>query len=425
MPNRQRVIAAAVVAVYGSVFLRSLVTMSAAPLTPPVAPAFENSATAQTDCSAIETQLDRDKTALQRQQHAIEMGSKELEEWTQANDEAQKEALLTGIKALTGAAADQLMEMEKEARTFDQFLKDRKVPLYIAQNASARAKVEEAFQAYQKASTAARTATFGQASLQALDVWELFQNLIGTIARVQLGGDAALRQAMDDPGIQRYLQADAQGQDVYRDLEHSLLTMGVHSTTIAKLIGDPAVKAFDLADFLVDYGYDATKWMQSRARILQQSNLSDQQLQAVDGLKKQIERTVKRLQDCRAGAATAAGAADGQPPPPQPKAKSRHASAPLVIAVIAGVATAGAVGAVLAGNALSQQLSSASSSTTCNANFSSPSLVCNAVYESFNGTSECTVAQSAAQAYCKCEGYSTYNPSATGFGLNPPSVTCR
>jgi hypothetical protein len=50
----------------------------------------------------------------------------------------------------------------------------------------------------------------------------------------------------------------------------------------------------------VDYGFEAFRWNKSRLRIIQQYNLSDEELKAVAALKKQIEATENALKICPA-----------------------------------------------------------------------------------------------------------------------------
>lgn len=66
------------------------------------------------------------------------------------------------------------------------------------------------------------------------------------------------------------------------------------STTLA-----PWGTALDFGQFLVGYGYDATDWALTKNRIEQQIANRDQDLKAVEALKKQIERTVVKLKACK------------------------------------------------------------------------------------------------------------------------------
>ena len=259
-------------------------------------------ATAQpmADCSTIERQRDRDKVALDRQGRSTNQAITDLDEWTKANAAAESAAIRLGRDLFLAGVAQGLEHIANDARIFDQFLKDRRVPLYLFANSDARKKVEEALHAYARAGAAARTATAINSGLLAKDIWELFQSELGTIARLQAQGDTALRLALDDPQLQAYLKANDQVRVVQMELLSSFLTLAVQATRLEKLIGPHAA----LAEFIVEYGYEATKWQRSRRHILQMANLTEQQLTAVDGLKRQVERTVASLNSCRTAAAT-------------------------------------------------------------------------------------------------------------------------
>jgi len=60
------------------------------------------------DCNPLERQLDRDKLALTRQQQSIQQGLRDLEEWTKANEEAQRDALLRGARLVADIAVTKL-----------------------------------------------------------------------------------------------------------------------------------------------------------------------------------------------------------------------------------------------------------------------------------------------------------------------------
>ncbi len=251
------------------------------------------------DCSPFERQLDRDRLALMRQQQSIVEGTQELDEWTKANEDAQREALRAGIKLFVDAAARKLEHAAAAARTFDEFFRTHNVPLVLLSRTDARVKVERAYEAYRRASVAARGAGALKAGLLADDLWQSFKHEITLVAHIEADADAAVRQVVNDPDLRAYLRADDRGAVVLSDVLTSLISLGAQSTTAAKWFGPLVDPATSLASFIVDYGYDATKWYQSRQRILQQAQLSEMHLAAVAALKKQVERTVGKLQECR------------------------------------------------------------------------------------------------------------------------------
>src|SRR4051794_11826916 len=75
-------------------------------------PAFQSSAQGvPPDCSVLEHQLEHDQQALRRQQSSIRQTVQQLEEWTKESQEAQKGAIVAGVKLLAGSAAEKNAEM--------------------------------------------------------------------------------------------------------------------------------------------------------------------------------------------------------------------------------------------------------------------------------------------------------------------------
>ena len=103
--------------------------------------------------------------------------------------------------------------------------------------------------------------------------------------------DESVRAALADPALAAIVNADASAADLTRQ-------------TLDQLVATPGFERFApqyaLAAFVVDYGYDATRWTLSGQRILQGGALSDRGLEAVASLTRQIRRTVEWQAACRA-----------------------------------------------------------------------------------------------------------------------------
>jgi hypothetical protein len=63
----------------------------------------------------------------------------------------------------------------------------------------------------------------------------------------------------------------------------------------SRLLGPSA----ELGQFVANYGYDMKEAMESRKRVLQQYNLSDDYLRAVESLKGEMTRTTEAMNMCR------------------------------------------------------------------------------------------------------------------------------
>lgn len=244
-------------------------------------------------CADLERQLAMDRRALVRQQRVSELLVGELESWAKASTEAQRSAVMLGVTSLFGSAAKQLQSREASATAFrgvltryEGQLRARGIPFEAMQE-----RIERATRGYVAARVQAAAGTAMGAAGDANEVWKYAQTEAGVIARLQSTADSDVKAALDDPAFQRFVQTDATTLDLMR-------------STMDQLAGTPALAPiaphYALASFIVDYGYEATKWATSRARILQGASLSDEQLRAVQALSAQMERTVARLHACRA-----------------------------------------------------------------------------------------------------------------------------
>jgi len=248
-------------------------------------------------CERVAQQLERDKEALRRQQKTNEMGLNELDEWTRANQEAEKQALGAGVKLLLQTFALDADAQAHSARSFKGWLTryekeitERGVPFEALQ-----ANIERAYSGYVNASIAARADHLINEALDARELWDLLRSELGPVADKKAASDLAVREALENPVLKALIDKDQPGGAFAK----SLLSMAARSKDLEKIIG-PQV---ELATFVGDYGYAATKWTASRNRILQQAGLADKELEAVDSLKGQIECTVRKLKQCQAGAA--------------------------------------------------------------------------------------------------------------------------
>lgn len=250
-------------------------------------------AAADARCADITRQLAQDRLALVRQQRVSESTVAELEAWANESTDAANNAAWLGATTLFGNAAKQLQTREASATAFQGVLARAEAQLG-ARGAPLVALQDRITRASRGYASARMQAVAGNAMAHVGDASELLnyaRTEAGAIAGLQSGADANIRAALTDPVFQQYVQTDATALDLVR-------------ATLDQLAGTPALeplaKPYALAAFIVDYGYEASRWAASRARILQSAQLSDEQLKAVAALSAQMERTVARLQVCRA-----------------------------------------------------------------------------------------------------------------------------
>lgn len=252
-----------------------------------------------TEVRDLERQLERDQEALRRMQKTIELTLKELEEWSAANQEAEKAALLLGIKALGGTMATKLEKLSKSASAYQGWvtryakqLQSRNVNVQVVGE-----KLSLALRGYVGAAAAAKTGTAISTGLKAEEIWKLFKDGMGTVLAMKSKSDATVKELLADPQLKAVFTEDKAGWE----LAQSLLTLASESEEAEKLLGPQ----FALASFIVDYGYEATKWTLSRNRILQRADpekdatVIEAELKSIDALKRQIESTTAQLKAAR------------------------------------------------------------------------------------------------------------------------------
>lgn len=275
------------------------------------------------DCSAIEQQLVRDQNAMRRQQDSIMKGNRELEDWAKQNEEAQKAALDEAKKFLRDSVTkgvedfatakiaklrSELMRRQPQGQTVSRYME----------------KIREFEAARNRLAAARDAAKIADKGYTPYDAWQEIRKWAAERKRDVDIMNAFLKDMRQDPATAQI------AKEVFGDVAIDVLKLGLDGVVDSSL---------SLGDFLVKYGYEATKWTASRNRIVQQNELRDQDLRAVDALDRQIKRTVARLQECRAKPPVQQ--AKPQPPAPQPSPPVAAAPAP---AASAGGALLGAVG---------------------------------------------------------------------------------
>lgn len=244
-------------------------------------------------CDVIAGQLQRDQRTMKHQGESIREGLEELDEWTKASEKAQMDAIMEGGKLLMGGMVEKLKDQANAAAGFKGWMtrykkqiEEGKVPFEALQS-----KIEIAARGYVNASIQASGGRMIKAGQTSKDAWDLLKSEAGAVAQEKAKSDARMRDALENEKLKKFLETNKDGVE----LKMTLFTLAAQSKELEKLIGPES----ELASFVVNYGYDSKAWLESRKRILQHARLTEQELKAVDSLKKQIERTAHRLQQCR------------------------------------------------------------------------------------------------------------------------------
>ena len=248
-------------------------------------------------CPTIDAQLARDREAMRRQQGVSAATSAELEAWARENEDAQRSAMMLGVKSLMGEAAGRLAARQSRVTALqsaitrnERLLGERGIPV-----GPVKARLAWLAGEYGRAQAQANVggAIVRVGEIEAL--YELVRTEAGVLAKEMARTDDAVRAALADPALAAVVNADASAADLARQ-------------TLDQLVATPGFERFApqyaIASFVVDYGYDATRWALSGQRILQGDAVSERGLEAVAALTRQIRRTVEWQTACRrAGAA--------------------------------------------------------------------------------------------------------------------------
>lgn len=239
-------------------------------------------------CQATRERYLRDMIAVERMQKTIQMGQQELETWTRKNEEAQYAAiksalnlLLNGGLAYVAESTQVLNGLKGAYKSYETKLSRRNGPIDPEKNA----KLIALDARIQKMSAAIAKAKQLQDKKEKAEIfWGYFTAETREVDASADSFKAALSAVEEDPLLNKML------------VDKGLLPMLQRLKTKELMPKKPYLVT--LLQFAVDYGYSATEWVASRNRILQQSDVSDQQLQAVNSLQEELKKTMKALNAC-------------------------------------------------------------------------------------------------------------------------------
>lgn len=237
-------------------------------------------------CTEARQQVDRDRRVVESTQASVAAVSQALQEWTQQNEDAQRQAVQVATHALADGILGKFLEStearlargEAELRSLPA---NRVDPLFLADLKALRQQVNGL-------KLRRDLLKLTQAGKSAVELW----NTVAEAAADSQHGAAEIGTLLRKLGANKL---------VLKSLEQGAL-LAATSQFERRLIDAkfPLIRdAAKLGNFLVDYGYEATRWVHSRRRILEASALSEQQLEAVAAVGCQLERSMVRLQTCR------------------------------------------------------------------------------------------------------------------------------
>lgn len=239
-------------------------------------------------CVAVRDRYLRDMEAVKRNQKTIAMGQEELEAWTRRNEEAQQEALKSALNLLVDGSLAYVAESTQAANglkgalaKYENQLKrqNRRVdPLQQAKWLEMHKRLLE----MQKSIAAAKQLQDKKEKAEIF--WGYFTQSTRDIDTSTNDFKNALTAIDEDPILHKIL------------VDKGLLPLVRRLKTKELLPKKPYL--LGLLEFAKDYGYSATEWVLSRNRILQQYDVSDQQLRAVKAMEEELRKTVPALNEC-------------------------------------------------------------------------------------------------------------------------------
>lgn len=255
------------------------------------------------DCKGLEEQLERDKQALKNYMKTIDMANKENEEWGKEAEEGRELAEKTrseSINLLVDLIFQKILNVTENKvrgieREINKYL-DMKEPTneYLRNRLSE--KFQRALDHYKTASMELSILQTGKVAKDAtstsMDFYEATNNTIALVQRYNELGDKEIMEILHDPEIKKLSQ----------ELSSFLIEQSV---SFAALANESSVYLNKLdyilkgAAIIRDTTMTGAKWYYTTERLEQLGKVADIQLKAVDSLSKQMERTMKRLKECR------------------------------------------------------------------------------------------------------------------------------
>lgn len=251
-------------------------------------------------CSAVYGQLQQDIEVNRRYAKEIERAQAELAEWTEKNKAALWEGAKACIELVAGTAAEAIgkrLDRATQLRDGVRNMEEQLVAKYGRANFNKLvAKLEVTSRSYESAFGTIRRLDWTKypgAAADGITYYDQFTNGVSVAANRLAEGDRHLAEAMADPEFDRILNREFPGVDL------ATFTAEEATKFFLKKVGMSALPV-TYADFAFKSILVGTDLYHSRQRILQQIEVTEQQLKAVEALKKQLTRSMEAYRKCRA-----------------------------------------------------------------------------------------------------------------------------
>lgn len=237
-------------------------------------------------CTSLKMQLEQDMRLRKQQQDQIAAGLAELKEWTRQNEQAQYAAFEIAANALLDGVLLKFVE-SFEGKIAQTEARLRNMPTnrvnswHLQELAALRVRLDRLKVLRDGFKT-------GHMGLSVMELWNQLHELSQQAHITSSEISDHVRKLANNSAVQTVVE-EAALRAAASDFEKRLLKANF------PLVND----ALKLGNLLVDYSYEAARWLESRGRIVQQYQLTEQQLAAVAALGCQLERSLQRLKTCR------------------------------------------------------------------------------------------------------------------------------
>lgn len=236
-------------------------------------------------CGQIGAQLANDELALRRLQDSMASTNAELKEWAEQSDKAQQEALAKAKSFLIRSVLERITVVpEGKLEAIEADIK-RADPMgtTVATKLAKLAAFRRSYARLQTAIEALKLAKYPGVNIY--ESWSDFSDRAKAIGQEGQVLAATWSELATDPEVQSAFHEhgfEFSADSLKSALRYPLLTQSI-----------------DFAQFIVDYGYDARKWNESRKLIEQNAKLSDKNLYAECVLSRHLKVTVRNLLICK------------------------------------------------------------------------------------------------------------------------------
>ena len=245
------------------------------------------------ECDKLVVQLERDKRALKNFMKTIRMTDNERNDWTEEGTDGMKEAGMSLLKFFTGELTNHITARDGKLKLIkkeiDKYKKEK-----VSEVIKNKYLLDRMDQKLKKAEDLYKKLLFKKTAdivLKADNMTEILKSEAELSESIMSSGDKEVVDVLSDKEIRSQLwDINSSFADLLLDYESEIRA----STKFFEKY-TPLTSRLTIVRYL---SYAGTKLYLSAERIDQLSEVAQQELNAVNALKKQIESTTQKLNDC-------------------------------------------------------------------------------------------------------------------------------